>query len=141
MRSTGDGVRSQDLREVMGSEALRSASMYIHIYTMTKTSKHFEHDSKLKTLESLDMYCVFIRFESLESLESLENEHLVAKKLRSVTNILSVSFVRGILHHTVCLPRCPFSKHFLTRSRSISLWPSQTRASQKWWGWCEASGV
>ena len=43
---------------------------------MTNTSDHFEHDSKVKTLESLDKTWVLIGHESLESLE---NEHSVAK--------------------------------------------------------------
>ena len=31
-------------------------------------------------------------------------------------------------HHTFCLPRCSFSHRFLTRSRSISLSPSQNKS-------------
>ena len=34
-------------------------------------------------------------------------------------------------HHTVCLPRCSFSQRFLTRSRSISLSPSQNKSEPK----------
>ena len=49
------------------SDGIRSTSKRFESICMTKTSNHFERDSKLKTLESLG------------SLESLKNGYLVAK--------------------------------------------------------------
>ena len=107
---------------------------HAHLESSIMSLKHLMDSLNVKTvsISRNDNNIEPISWDSIENLlkKTLSNSQYTVTVCTKVGIIYIGRWVSwGVFsHHTVCLPRCSFSQRFLTRSRSISLSPSQNKS-------------